>query len=65
MFSSSQAGPLQSVFVALFLLILGLSLVALLKSPNRKYISGLFFFGVYCPRNICICYLLLPHRCGW
>ncbi len=46
MFGPSQAGPLQSVFVALFLLVVGFFLITLLKSPNRKYLSGLFFFAL-------------------
>ncbi len=43
MFGPSQASPFQSVFVALVLLIVGFFLIALLKSPNRKYLISLFF----------------------
>jgi len=43
MFGPTQASPIQSIFVALMLLILGLALIPLLKSPNKKYLAGLFF----------------------
>lgn len=43
MYSSSHSSPLASVAVALLLLMLGLFLTTLLKSPNKKYLAGLFF----------------------
>lgn len=42
MFDPALAGPMQSVFVALFLLVTGFIFVSLLKSPSQKYLSGLF-----------------------
>jgi len=43
MFGSSQVSPLQSGFTAFLLLIVGLAFIGLLKSPNRGYLSSLFF----------------------
>lgn len=43
MYSISQSSPIASVFVALLLLMSGLFLTTLLKSPNKKYLAGLFF----------------------
>lgn len=43
MFRATQADLIQSIFVALILLIIGLVLIQLYKSPNKKYLSGLFF----------------------
>ena len=43
MFGSSQVSPLQSIFLALVLLIAGLMFVAMLRSPQKRYLSGLFF----------------------
>jgi len=47
MFSSPQASPVQSIFVALILTMLGLLVVAMIKSPDRKYLTRLFAFAFF------------------
>ncbi|MCF6252182.1 MAG: glycosyltransferase family 39 protein [Methylococcaceae bacterium] len=53
MYLSTQVSPIQSVLIALFFLILGFFLILLLKSPDRKYLLGLFF-SAFLVRVICV-----------
>lgn len=42
MFGPAQVSPFQSIFTALLLFLLGFIFISLIKSPNRKYLVGLF-----------------------
>ena len=42
MFGPVQESPLQSIFLALLLLVLGIAILPLIKSENKKFILGLF-----------------------
>jgi len=47
MFGPIQVNPFQSIFIALLLLIVGFLSITLIKSPNRKYLAGLFFAAFF------------------
>ena len=47
MFKLAQASPVQSLIAAFIFVFLGVILVTLLKSPNKKYLIRLFLSAFF------------------